>query len=224
MSETVPLPTPPNLDLSRSTRSPDPTSHARPTEVPVDPMFRSRWSPRAFTDEPVTAQEAEVLFEAARWAPSAGNEQPWLFVYGRRPEDRARLVEGLLPMNQLWASRAPMLVYLFARKLRRDLKPYPHAPFDAGAAWMSLALQAHRRGLAAHAMGGIDPEKVYGITGVDPEQYQVLVGIAVGHPADPGTLPPALAEREAPSPRRPQREFVWEGRVAPGSGGRVAER
>lgn len=199
------------LDRARSTRH----AESRLPDAPVDPMFRDRWSPRAFSDEPVNPSQLRTLFEAARWAPSSGNEQPWLFVYGSREEDRARLLGGLMPMNQSWAARAPVLVYLFARRTRRDGKPYPHASFDAGAAWMSFALQAHLEGLAAHAMGGIEVEKVYQVTGVDPEEYQALVGIAVGHPGEASTLPAPLAEREVPSPRRPQDEFAFEGRRTP---------
>lgn len=216
-SETAPVSTLPAVNFPSLS---DPSAAAlRPTEVPVDPLFRGRWSPRAFSPVPLEPLELQRLFEAARWAPSSGNEQPWLFVYATSPQDRARFSEGLLPFNQAWAARAPLLTYLFTRKTRRDGKPYPHSMFDAGAAWMSFALQAHLQGLAVHGMGGIVPEKAYEVTGVDPDQYQVVIAIAGGHRGDPTTLPAALAEREVPSQRQPQSAFVFEGRWSAPPGG-----
>jgi nitroreductase len=188
----------------------------RATEADVDPMFPSRWSPRSFSPEPVDPAVLSQLFEAARWAPSSANEQPWLFVYAVRPEDRGRFAEGLLEMNRTWASHAPVLVYLLARrKVAQGSwagQPNPMGSFDAGAAWMSFALQAHLRGLSAHAMGGIDRAKVASLLGVPPEEYEVLVAIAVGHRGDPAVLPEPLAARERPSERRPLREVAVEAR------------
>lgn len=188
----------------------------RTPSYPVDPLFLHRWSPRAFTAEPVTEEEARTLFEAARWAPSASNEQPWLFLYARTPEDRARFLPGLVEFNQMWAKEAPLLVFLFARKFARNGeepdRPNPTAKFDAGAAWMSLALQAEMLGLSAHAMGGINPEKIHAITGVPTSQYDVIAAVAVGHRGSPAQLAPMFAAREQPSPRLPQDQIVAEGR------------
>jgi nitroreductase len=190
---------------------------SRPTEADVSPWFVNRWSPRAFTDEPVDPEELKAVFEAARWAPSSSNEQPWLFVYAARPEDRARLLPGLHPLNQAWAAHAPVLVYLFARRHLRSqdagLVPNSKAQFDAGAAWMSFALQAELLGLSAHAMGGIVPERIYELTGVSKEEFEVVAAIALGHRGDASQLPKAFAEREHPSPRRPLEEIVRESRV-----------
>jgi nitroreductase len=203
--------------------SPPAVARASPTdrtpEADVDPLFLNRWSPRAFTDQPVTDAEVRTLFEAVRWAPSGANEQPWLFVYARTPEDRARFAEGLVEFNRMWASRAPLLLFVFARKFSRNAErpdqPNPGARFDTGAAWMSLALQAEILGLSAHAMGGIVPEKAFEVTGVPSDRFDAVIAVAVGHRGDPAQLPDALAARETPSPRLPQREIVAEGRFNP---------
>ena len=214
MSAASVSPNAPHSSVPRPRSSLERLREARPTEADVAPWFVERWSPRAFTEEPVAPAQVRTLFEAARWAPSSANEQPWLFIYGTTPEDRQRLLQGLHPMNQAWAGKAPLLAFLFARRHRRDSSeasiPNPIARFDAGAAWMSLALQAELLGLSAHAMGGIEPERVYEVTGVPKEEYEVLVGIAVGHRGEADRLPPALAEREGPSPRRPLGEIACE--------------
>jgi nitroreductase len=188
-------------------------------------MFPGRWSPRSFSPEPVDPAVLRQLFEAARWAPSSANEQPWLFVYAVRPEDRERFAEGLLEMNRVWASHAPVLVYLLARRKVAQGpwagQPNPMASFDAGAAWMSFALQAHLRGLSAHAMGGIDRPKVASLLGIPTEEYEVLVAIAVGYRGDPSVLSESMATRERPSERRPLREVAVEGRFPPNIDGPV---
>lgn len=193
---------------------------------PVDALFLHRWSPRAFTTEPVKEEEARTLFEAARWAPSSSNEQPWLFVYARTPEDRARFLPGLVEFNQMWAKDAPLLIFLFARKFARASeepdRPNPAALFDAGAAWMSLALQAELLGLSAHAMGGIDRAKLHEITAVPASQYTAIAALAVGHRGSPSQLAPMFAARETPSPRLPQEQIVAEARFRGAPDGETA--
>jgi nitroreductase len=190
------------------------TREARTPEAGVDSMFVERWSPRSFLPDPIDEPTLKALFEAARWAPSANNEQPWLFLYATRPEDRARFAEGLAEMNRLWAAKAPVLVYLIARRTLQTGpwagKPNPTAGFDSGAAWMSLALQAHLLGLSAHAMGGIDREKAAAILQI-PEGYDVLIAIAIGRRGHPSQLPDPLVSRERPSTRRPLGEVAVEG-------------
>ncbi|MCI4373095.1 MAG: nitroreductase family protein [Thermoplasmata archaeon] len=191
-------------------------SRVRPVEAEVNPMFVERWSPRAFSDEPIPAETVRTLFEAARWAPSSANEQPWLFVYAVSPEDRARFAQGLAPMNRVWAERAPVLAFLFARSRFDQDGPFhghanPTASFDAGAAWMSLALQAHLVGLSTHAMGGIEREEVHRLLGVPTTEFSAVIGIAIGHRAEPVALPEPYAAREGPSPRRPLSEMAQEG-------------
>ena len=124
----------------------------RTPECEVDSMFTDRWSPRAFLSEPLPEHQIKSLFEAARWAPSCFNEQPWLFVYATEPEQRAKLVSALVPKNQRWAGKCPLLMFVLARKkFQQGGRDNRHAPYDAGAAWMALALQARKLGLARNA-------------------------------------------------------------------------
>jgi nitroreductase len=142
------------------------------------------------------------------------NEQPWLFVYADDAATRARLLPLLAPGNRSWAERAPLLILLFTRRsFRRTGERNRHAAFDAGATWMSLALQARRLGLFAHAMGGFDAEASYAAAGVSAAEWEAMVAIAVGRKGPDDALPDALRQREQPTPRRP---LVDVARRAPG--------
>ncbi len=153
------------------------------------------------------------LFEAARWAPSGGNLQPWRFVYALRGTDAfSATVDVLLPFNHEWATRAAALITLCAVTSFDGSKPVPSHSFDAGAAWMSLALQAHDMGLSAHAMGGFSREKA-AVTFELPEFWRPEVVIAIGYPGDVASLPPALQAREFPSSRHAVADMVFEGKV-----------
>lgn len=189
---------------------------ARMAEAGVDPMFVERWSPRAFDSEPVPPATLRALFEAARWAPSSFNEQPWLFIYAASEEELARFRPLLIDSNRRWADRAPVLAFLFARRHRANGKPNRTYAFDTGSAWMSLALQAHRLGLAAHGMAGIHVEQVYDALGVPREEYEVMCAIAVGRRGDPSSLPDDLQMREKPSGRKPPTEVAVRGRFGQG--------
>jgi len=183
----------------------------REPDAAVDPMFPDRWSPRAFKPEPVSEAELAQLFEAARWAPSSMNEQPWRFVYARTPAALARFRPLLREMNQVWASRAPVLIFLFAtRRFAADGRRNRTAQFDCGAAWMSLALQARKMGLYTHAMAGIHREATYEALGVPEDEYEVMAALAVGHRDHPRLLPADLRQRECPSSRRQVAEFVFD--------------
>jgi nitroreductase len=174
----------------------------RTSEAPIDSMFIERWSPRAFSTRPLSDQIVRSLFEAARWAPSCFNAQPWLFAYAVSESGRAKIAGVLVPQNQIWAAKAPLLIIVFARRnFAHNGKPNAWHSFDAGAAWMSLALQAHKLGLVAHAMAGFDPEKAYSALAVDKEQYAAIAAVAVGYHGDPAELPAPLREREVPSGR-----------------------
>jgi len=187
----------------------------RTPQAQVDALFVERWSPRAFSSEPLGAATIASLFEAARWAPSAMNEQPWLFLYAATEEDLRRYRPLLVEQNRVWADRAPLLAFLFARRRFANgaQGPNPWAAFDAGSAWMSLALQAHRLGLHAHAMGGFIEEKVYETLGVPAEDYQAMVAIAVGRAGSPSSLPDFLRERERPNVRKPLLEVARSGPI-----------
>ncbi len=185
----------------------------RAAEAQVDRLFLDRWSPRAFDPAPIPEETLASLFEAARWAPSCFNEQPWLFVYARTDADRARLLDLLSENNRTWAQRAPVLAFVFAqRRFSKSQKPNRWSGFDAGAAWMSLALQARLLGLSSHAMGGFDEERAYQALGVPRDDYQAMAAIAIGRRGPAGDLPETMAARERPSPRKPLAEVAREAR------------
>ena len=193
--------------------------HPRRAEYPIDPLFLERWSPRAFTDETIAEAELLSLFEAARWAPSAYNSQPWRFLYARRDTAHWATFLGLLaPLNRTWASRAAALIVLVSDPV--FLPPGAKQPvtlrshsLDAGAAWTSLALQATRAGWRAHGIGGFDLECAATELNV-PEGHRVELAIAIGRPGERSSLPEALQGREFPSGRKPVAEFAFEGGFA----------
>ncbi len=191
--------------------------HRTPAVEHVDPLFLRRWSPRAMTDKGVSRAQVMALLEAARWAPSSYNEQPWRFVYAIDPEDRQRLLDALFEGNRSWAQAAPVLIFVLASPaFARNGRPNPHAWFDAGAAWMSLALQATKLGLHTHAMGGFDSEKARKALDLG-DDLDVICAVAVGHQAPATVLPEKMAQIEAPSPRRPFEEIAFEARYGGGA-------
>lgn len=195
-------------------------ANARTADHPIDPLFLERWSPRAFDPRLISADQLATLFEAARWAPSCINSQPWRFVYAIRDSaDWATFVDLLFPMNQVWAQNASVLVIACSNTLmaRPDggQAPSPTHSFDAGAAWAMLALQAVRMGLQTHAMAGLDREKAAKVLGV-PDTVRVEAAIAIGWAGDKTALPEAMQERETPSGRNPLASFAFEGRFAAG--------
>jgi len=190
-------------------------SSARIPEADVDPAFIQRWSRRALSDRPIDQAHIEALFEAARWAPSGGNRQPWLFVYASRPASLLRARELLKDQNRRWAERAPLLLFIFARRNDPEGKPLRTAHFDTGAAWQSLALQAHKLGLSTRALGGIFHEKTYEVLGVPESEFESIAGVAVGYPGNVEDLPPDLRDKEQPNTRKSRQEFAFEGRYTP---------
>ncbi len=179
-------------------------ANERVAEVEVDSMFTDRWSPRAFLSDPLPEHQVSSLFEAARWAPSCFNEQPWLFVYATEAEQRRNLASVLVEKNQRWAARCPLLMFVLARRqFKEGGRENRHAPFDAGSAWMSLALQARRLGLYAHAMAGFSVKKAYEVLGVSEEEYLIMAAIAVGRKGDADQLPEDLRAIESPNDRKP---------------------
>lgn len=187
---------------------------ARTPEAGAAPLFLERWSPRALSPEPLSEAEVAALFEAARWSPSCFNEQPWHFVYGTSEAERSKILETLVAFNRAWAAPAPLLIAVFARRhFAKDGSANRWAAFDAGAAWMALALQAQLSGLRAHAMGGFDAAKAHALLGVPEGEFEACCVVAVGRPGDPASLPEELRGREHPTPRRPLAEVAV--RVAP---------
>jgi len=183
------------------------------TEFPILPVIADRWSPRAFDpDREMREGELACLFEAARWAASSSNLQPWHFVHAFRGDRAfATIRDCLNPTNAAWAGRASVLAIAIARTIREDGRPNRHATHDLGQALASLALQATSMGAAVHQMAGFDPERARRDLGV-PEGYEPFTAVAIGWPADPATLPEPLRERELASRRRrPVAEFAFRG-------------
>lgn len=146
----------------------------------VNELFYQRWSPRAFKSSPVPQDSLKKIFDAARWAPSCYNEQPWLFVTATE-NSHETFVNLLLEGNQVWAKTAPVIGFVVAsRHFKSNGKDNDFAPFDAGAAWMSMTLQARMLGLYTHGMGGIKFDEVYTTLNLDQSKYQVLCGFVLG--------------------------------------------
>lgn len=146
----------------------------------IDPVFLNRWSPRSFKEDQVPDDVLFSLFEAARWAPSASNEQPWRFIVARTAEDKQRFYPFIAEGNRIWCEKAPVLALILSKTVSgRGTFNRAHA-FDAGAAWGYLALQATKLGLITHAMGGFDPEKAKEVLGV-PDDYELHAVIAIGY-------------------------------------------
>lgn len=180
----------------------------------VERLFVERWSPRAFDGSEIGDQELHILFDAARWAPSAYNVQPWRFLYARRADANWRhFLDLLLPMNRDWAQNASALLYILSdglMEMKGKASPSHSHSFDAGAAWMLLALQARRMGFYTHAMQGLDFDRARAELRV-PERFHIEAAVAVGRIADPETLPEALRARERASDRKPVADFAFAG-------------
>jgi nitroreductase len=183
------------------------------TNVPIHDLIRHRWSPRAFDPRPVEPEKLHILFEAARWAPSSYNAQPWYFIVGTKddPENYNRVLDSFVEFNQGWAKRAPVVALSVAKLNFDDGKPNRHAFHDVGQAAANLALQAEALGLSVHQMAGIDPEKARKLFHI-PADYEAVAGIALGYAGDPSSLGDEMRKRElAPRQRKPLDSFVFTG-------------
>ena len=188
----------------------------RHADHPIDPLFLKRWSPRAYDGSDLPEADLLSIFEAARWAPSAFNSQPWRFLYARRGDMHWERFLGLLiAFNQSWAHSASVLVYILSDSMPTTDKAgapagsHSHS-FDAGAAWASLALQATRMGYHAHGMSGIEFERARTELAI-PDRFRIEAAAAIGRIGDPATLPEKLRAREAPSDRKPIEDFAFAG-------------
>ncbi|MBP6608733.1 MAG: nitroreductase family protein [Deltaproteobacteria bacterium] len=184
----------------------------RVAQYPIEPMFLHRWSPRAMNGQPLSEESLWRLFEAAHWAPSGGNSQSWRFVYAIAGEPEfAGLFDLLADGNKLWCERAGALLVVLSQSVLENGRANPTHAFDAGAAWMSLALQGSAMGLVVHGMAGFDAERAR-VTLDVPDNLAVNIMIAVGHPGRVEDLPEKLRPREQPSLRRPVSELAFKGR------------
>ena len=184
----------------------------RVAQAAADEQFIRRWSPRAMSGEALSLEELEPLFEAARWAPSCFNSQPWRFIYALKGGAHwdAHLAL-LMDMNQAWAQHAGALIAVVSKRtFEHNGKPAPTASFDTGSAWMSMALQAQHMGLVTHGMWGFHHERAPEALNLS-DDYQVEAMVAVGKPGNAADLPEPYAEREVPSERKPLAELAFEG-------------
>jgi nitroreductase len=180
------------------------------TTVPVHPLLAERWSPRGFDRAHELGDQAlTALLEAARWAPSAQNSQPWRFLVTRRGEQaHTRLFAALAPGNQVWAGKASALILVAARTAGDDGQPHPWALYDTGQAVAALVTQAQADGLAVHQMGGFDTGAVRAEFGLDDTLTPVVV-LAIGRRDGSTELPEPFAALEtAPRVRRPVADLL----------------
>ena len=188
---------------------------------PIHEMMKRRWSPRAFAPRPMPRADILTLLEAARWAASSFNQQPWhLLVATRDQEERfAQLLSCLVPGNQVWAQNASLLILTVTKRtFDHNDSPNSCCVHDIGLAACQLVLQATVLGYATHQMAGIEAEKIREVYGV-PEVFDPVTGIAVGYPGDPDTLPDDLREMELEArTRRPFDEFVFADRWGQSAG------
>ena len=192
-----------------------------PTEYPILEFLKRRWSPRAFSDQMVEPEKLLSLFEAARWAPSSFNEQPWYFVMAtkQKPEEHAQLLGCLVEKNQQWARQAPVLMVSIAKlNFEKTGKPNRHALHDAGLAVGNMIVQATALDLCVHQMAGFSPQKVAEIYHI-PDGFEPVAAIAIGYGVEIDALPdPSKASESGPRSRKPFENFVFEsewGRPAP---------
>jgi len=184
----------------------------RQPQYPIDYDILQRWSPRAMSGASMDHDTLMSLFEAARWAPSSFNNQPWRFIYAHR-ETAAwdTLFSLLVDFNQQWAQHAAVLVVMIScDTFSKTGKPSRTSSFDTGAAWENLALQATKMNIVAHAMEGFSYKKARTQLAI-PEGYTIEAMLALGYPADASILPSQLQEREELSGRKPVTEFVCHG-------------
>ncbi len=187
-------------------------SDVRSSEYPIDTLFLDRWSPRAMSGAGLSDFELMTLFEAAHWAPSSGNSQPWRFLYARRDTEHWPLFFDLLNEgNKTWCHRAAALLVFISRTTREESgRVLVTHSYDTGAAWMSLALQGWMKGLVVHGMAGFDYARAKTSLNV-PDDFTVEAMAAVGRLGPKEELPPQHLSREIPSQRRPLAELVFAG-------------
>jgi nitroreductase len=174
----------------------------RNPEGELSPLFLNRWSPRSFTDQKITESDLHQILEAARWAPSSNNLQPWRFYLATTKAQLEVFNQFILPFNRVWTDHVPQLLLLASVKLTPKGNPNEAHAFDAGAAWAQIALQATLLGLAAHAIGGFDHTKARELLNVS-DDLDLHAVIVVGHQGGKEALNEALQEREKPNQRNP---------------------
>lgn len=184
----------------------------RKSDHPIQPLILNRWSPRSMSGEPISDEVLMSLFEAARWAPSCYNSQPWRFLYAKRNTPHfAVFFDLLVDFNKSWCENAAVLGVIASETIfERNKKPSITHALDTGAAWENLSLEGNARNLVVHGMQGFDYEKAKKALKV-PDPFEVLAMFAIGKPAPKEKLPEELLKKETPSDRKKVSEFVFEG-------------
>lgn len=186
-------------------------SEMREADYPIDNIFLDRWSPRAMSGEDIPKIELMSLFEAARWAPSSNNNQPWRILYARRNTGHWPLFFNLLSnSNKVWAKNSSVLLLIISKNTFDNGRPSRTHSYDAGAAWENLALQGILKGYVVHGMQGFDYELARSSLNI-PDGFTVEAMAAIGLPGNKDALPDYLRERELPNDRRKLSETVCEG-------------
>ena len=183
------------------------------TKYPIHELLKQRWSPRAFSERMIEPEKLYSLFEAARWAPSAFNEQPWHFIVATKENarDYDRLLGVMVERNKQWAHTAPVLLLTVTKLSTHDGKPNRYAFHDVGLAAENLVLQATALGLFAHQMAGFNVERAREEFAIPPG-YEPVTTIAVGYLGDPESLPEQFREEELKTRnRKPLEEFIFSG-------------
>jgi nitroreductase len=182
------------------------------TDYPIQHGLADRWSPYSFDDRSVAEPDLLSLFEAARWAASSYNEQPWNYIVATNENSKEfdQLLSCLTESNQLWAKAAPVLVLgVVSLRFMKNAKDNRAAVHDLGLASGNLVMEATTRGISVHQMIGILPDKARELYQI-PEHYEAWTAMAIGYSADPATMPDALKERDTtPRQRRPLKDFVF---------------
>ena len=184
------------------------------TDHPIHDLLAQRWSPRSFSDRPVSAQQVGSLLEAARWAPSCFNDQPWRYIVASREQEEAfaAILGCLMEKNQQWAKNAAVLmIAVAAETFERNGKPNRHAMHDVGLASAQLTVQATAMGLSVHQMAGFSRDKAREALAI-PENFEPIVALAIGYRGDPDALPEGFRDSEkGPRSRKPLSEIAFSG-------------
>lgn len=184
--------------------------NTRTAAYDIDDIFLERWSPRSFSEKEVPEETLMALFEAAHWAPSAFNFQPWRFIVAKTEEERELFYTFINEGNKKWCIRAPVLTLILSKKMKDGKLVHSHS-FDTGAAWAFLALQAVEKGLVTHPMTGFDFGKAREVLEI-PEEYHIEALVAIGYQDEKEKLPEELQEREYPKGRLSLDELIIKGK------------
>lgn len=184
----------------------------RKADHPIHPLILNRWSPRAMSGESISEEDLMSMLEAARWAPSSYNNQPWRILYAKRDSKHwPKFFDLLIDFNKSWCDKAAVLgVFVSEKIFELNKKPSVTHSYDTGAAWENLALEGHSRNLVVHGLQGFDYDKAKTVLKV-PDEFEVLAMFAAGKPAPKESLPKELRDKEVVSNRKKVSEIAFEG-------------